>query len=431
LKNYGEIALRGHSLCRGKISTGFKVPVRSLEDLSVWYTPGVAAPSLAIARNRDSVFEYTNKGNSVAVVSDGSRVLGLGNIGAEAALPVMEGKSLLFKYLGDVDAVPVCLKTQDPSEFVKAVEWLAPTYGGINLEDISQPKCFWVYRELADRLEIPVFHDDQQGSAVVALAGLMNALKVVNRDLKSAALTMLGTGAAGRSTFRLLVAAGADPKRIVLVDSKGILSLDREDLDREKRELAAMTNGEGRVGGLREALKGVDGVVAFSTPGPGVITREMVEGMAEDSVVFALSNPVPEILPEDAKAGGAAVVATGRSDYPNQVNNSLGFPAIFRGMLDVHARGINVSMMLAASRAIASFAEERGLSREYVIPTMEEEGVFPREAVAVAGAAMETGMARVRVDLEELLRDTRERLCRVRRMMRVAMAEGFVPSLDF
>ncbi|MEM2922379.1 MAG: NADP-dependent malic enzyme, partial [Candidatus Bathyarchaeia archaeon] len=429
MKNYGEIALKGHRLCRGKISTGFKVPVRSLDDLSIWYTPGVAAPSLAIAKDNGLVFEYTNKGNSIAVVSDGSRLLGLGNIGPEAALPVMEGKSLLFKYLGDVDAVPICLGTQDPHEFVKAVEWIAPTYGGINLEDISQPKCFWIYQELASRLEIPVFHDDQQGSAVVALAGLINALKVVNKDLRSVKLTLLGTGAAGRSTFKLLVAAGADPKRIVLVDSKGILSLDRKNLDSEKRELAAMTNSEGRVGGLEVALKDADGVIAFSTPGPGVITREMVHSMAENPVVFALANPVPEILPEEAKKGGAAVVATGRSDYPNQVNNSLGFPAIFRGMLDVHARGINIQMMLAAAKAIASFAEEKGLSRGYIIPTMEEDDVFPREAVAVARAAMETGMARIKVDLDELLEATRERLRKVRRMMKVAIAEGFIPNL--
>lgn len=429
-KNYNDASLRGHSICRGKIATALKAPVRSLDDFAVWYTPGVAAPSLAIAKDHNRVFEYTNKGNSIAVVTDGSRVLGLGNIGPEAALPVMEGKSLLFKYLGDVDAVPICLDTQDPNEIVKAVEWLAPTYGGINLEDIAQPKCFMIFQELTKRLPIPVFHDDQQGSAVVALAGLTNALRVVNKQLKSATLTMLGTGAAGRSTFRLLTAAGADAKKIVLVDSRGILNLGRKDLDPEKRNLAASTNGEGREGGLKEALKGMDGVVAFSTPGPGVITREMVEGMAENAVVFALSNPVPEILPEEAKAGGAAVVATGRSDYPNQVNNSLGFPAIFRGMLDVHAKGINVPMMLGAAEEIARFAEEKGLSRNSIIPTMEDNDVFPREAAAVAKAAMDTGMARTKVNLEELKREIRERLRKVRKTMEIGIREGLIPSLE-
>jgi len=429
--DYNEVSLRGHRISRGKIGIALKVSVRGLDDFAVWYTPGVAAPSLAIAKDHDRVFEYTNKGNSIAIVTDGSRVLGLGNIGPEAALPVMEGKSLLFKYLGDVDAVPICLSTQDPNEIVKAVEWLAPTYGGINLEDIAQPKCFTIFQELTKRLPIPVFHDDQQGSAVVALAGLMNALRVVGKQLKSASLTMLGTGAAGRSTFRLLTSAGADPKKMILVDSRGILSLERKDLDPAKRDLAASTNGEGRVGGLKEALRGMDGVVAFATPGPGVITREMVEGMAEKAIVFALSNPVPEISPSEAKAAGAAVVATGRSDYPNQVNNSLGFPAIFRGMLDVHAKGINVPMMLAAAEEIARFAEEKGLSRDSIMPTMQDDEVFPREAAAVAKAAMDTGMARNKVALEELKRETRERLSRVRKTMELEMREGLIPRLEY
>ncbi len=429
-RNYGEISLKGHSICRGKIATALKVPVRNLDDFAVWYTPGVAAPSLAIAKDRALAYEYTNKGNSIAIVTDGSRVLGLGNIGPEAALPVMEGKSLLFKYLGDVDAVPICLSTQEPGEIVKATEWLAPAYGGINLEDIAQPKCFTIFQELTKLLPIPVFHDDQQGSAVVALAGLMNALKVVNKQLRSAELTILGTGAAGRSTFRLLTAAGADPKKMVLVDSRGILSREREDLDSEKRDLAASTNREGRTGGLKDALKGMDGVIAFSTPGPGIITREMVEGMGDGAVVFALSNPVPEIMPEEARAGGAAVVATGRSDYPNQVNNSLGFPAIFRGMLDVRAKGINVSMMLAASQEIARFAEEKGLNANSIMPTMQDDDLFPREAVAVARAAMDTGMARTKIGLDELRRETQERLSRVRKTMQLAIREGLIPKLE-
>jgi len=396
-----ELAIQLHKKYSGKIEIINKVPLRTADDLSLAYTPGVADACMEIVAHKELAYDYTSKANLIAVVTDGSRVLGLGNIGP-AGLPVMEGKSLLFKMFGGVDAFPICLGTQDQDQIVQAVEWLAPSFGGINLEDIDAPKCFYVHEKLMAKLDIPVFHDDQQGTAVVIAAGLINALKVVGKKIGQTQVSMIGAGAAGLATCKLLMEMGVKGKNIFLVDSKGVLYDGRGGMDPWKERLAKVTNREKRTGGIMEAMKGTDAVIALSKPGPGVITKEMVQAMASNSIVFALANPVPEIWPEDAKAAGAKVVATGRSDFPNQVNNQLGFPAIFRGVLDVRAKTINVEMQIAAARAIAKVAERKGLSEGYIIPLATDVSVVPREAAAVAKAAMDTGVARIKVDPKEI-----------------------------
>lgn len=424
--SYKEISNKRHKFYQGKIAVSLKVPVLSYEDFAIWYTPGVAEPCREIYADKSKVFDYTNRSNFVAIVTDGSRVLGLGNIGPEAGLPVMEGKALLFKYLGDVDAFPICLSTQDPDEIITAVKWLEPTFGGINLEDINSPKCFYIYDRLSRQMNIPVFHDDQQGTAVVALGGLISALKIVGKKLKEINTAIIGAGAAGASIAKLLMEAGANPKKMFMVDSKGILNPERGDMDEWKSDLAKRTNGEGRTGGILEAMKDADVTISVSRPGPGIITKEMVQAMSEDAIVFAMANPVPEILPSEAKEGGAKIVATGRSDYPNQVNNSIGFPAIFRGMLDVKAKAINVSMMLSAAYELARCAEEKGLWEDYIMPTMTEFEVFPREAAAVAKAAMETGVARVKMSPEEVRQKARERIGKYQKSLELLLKEGFM-----
>ncbi|MHC1636351.1 MAG: NAD(P)-dependent malic enzyme, partial [Candidatus Methanospirareceae archaeon] len=411
-RGFREAALRLHSLYKGKIEVGLKVPVRGYDDFAILYTPGVAEPCREIVRNREEVFEYTNKGNFVAIVTDGSRVLGLGDIGAEAALPVMEGKALLFKYLGGVDAFPICLATRDAEEMIKIVKSIAPTFGGINLEDIEKPKCYYVLERLRNELNMPVWHDDQQGTALVTLAGLINALKVVGKKMNEVMIAIIGAGAAGISVAKYLCLAGVKSGNIIMVDSKGILNMGREDVrnDREKWEMCEKTNKEGREGGIREAMRDADVCIALSKPGPGVIKKEWVEEMAEDAIVFACANPIPEIFPWEAKEGGARVVATGRSDYENQINNCLGFPAVFRGALDVRARCITDGMCLEAAKAIAEYAEEKGLSESYIIPTMEETEMYVREAVAVGMKAIEEGVAMRKMGKEELEEGVRRKI---------------------
>ena len=363
-------ALRRHPFYRGKVQILPKCPIRDSTDFSVWYTPGVAAPCKAIRANRELVYEHTNRANTVAVVSDGTRVLGLGDIGPEAGLPVMEGKALLFKYLGGVDAVPICLATTQVEEIVRTVQVIEPTFGGINLEDIAQPKCFEVLDRLRDVSHIPVWHDDQQGSAVVALAGLTNALSLVGKSLTEVRVTLVGMGAANMATYRLLCAAGVDPKRVIACDSQGILHRQRRDLRdererfRHKWQVCLDSNGDDRRGGVAEALIGADVCVAFSRPGPDVIKPDWVSQMAPGAVVFACANPVPEIWPWEAKAAGARIVATGRSDFGNQVNNSLAFPGVFRGVLDVRARTITDGMALAAADELARRGRDGGLTEE-------------------------------------------------------------------
>lgn len=420
-----------HPFYRGKIETTLKCTVRSFNDFAIWYTPGVAAPCRAINENPELVYEYTNKWNTVAVVSDGTRVLGLGDIGPKAGLPVMEGKALLYKYLGGVDGVPIMLDTKDPDAIINTVLMLQPGFGGVNLEDISQPKCFRILDTLREKAEIPVWHDDQQGTATVTLAGLINALKVVGKKMNEASIAFIGTGASNVACSRLIFGWGADPARCFMVDSKGILGKHRKDLEMRKAEyvdkwrLCQITNAEGRQGGIPEAMKGTDVVIALSRSGPGVILPEWIEQMADNAVVFACANPVPEIWPWEAKEAGAAVVATGRSDFDNQVNNSLGFPGIFRGALDVRARTITDEMCFSAAEALANHVGER-LSAEMILPTMDDWEVFPREAAAVAKKAQEQGLARIEMSYDEVYNHALGIIKRSRDLTHMMMEENFI-----
>ncbi|MDX1431194.1 MAG: NADP-dependent malic enzyme [Gammaproteobacteria bacterium] len=425
-------ALRLHPFYRGKVQMMPKCRVAGLEDFSVWYTPGVAAPCRAIAEAADLVYEHTNKGNTIAIVSDGSRVLGLGDIGPEAGLPVMEGKALLFKFLGGVDAVPLCLRARDADDIVHAVKLLEPSFGGINLEDIAAPKCFRVLDALRSEIGIPVWHDDQQGTATVLVAGLANALKVVGKRLASVRIVLVGTGAANVAVYRLLGALGVDPGAIVACDSRGVLHAGRSDLERARAEnpqkwrICRESNADGVRGGIGEAMRGADVVVAFSAPEPGIIRPAWVEDMAPRAVVFACANPQPEIWPWDAKDAGAAIVATGRGDFPNQLNNSLCFPGIFRGVLDVRARGITDAMALAAARALAAYAEARGIREDDILPRMDEWEVHARVAVATGLAAQTCGMARLRLSERELGEAARSVMENARAATAVLMREGLI-----
>ena len=394
---------RGNFPGNGKIEVIPKVPLTD-GTLSLAYTPGVAEVSRAIA-NGDDPCEYTNRCNTVAVVSDGTRVLGLGDIGPSAALPVMEGKALLFKVFGGVDAFPLVLAEKNPERFIEVIKAVSPSFGGINLEDIASPKCFYILERLRNELDIPVFHDDQQGTASVVLAGLMNALKVVGKRMGDITLVLFGAGAAGFATLRIATEAGVRPENVRVVELvEGRQRVITPDLPLERLfpyrgELLSKTNGEGIEGGPEEAVKGADVLISFTKPGPGVIKPEWIRLMADDAVVFPLANPVPEILPEEAKRAGARIVATGRSDYPNQVNNLLGFPAIFRGALDVRARTITDGMIIAASKAMASVIEP---SEDEIIPSPFHPDVHPKVARAVAEEALREGVARAKVSPEEV-----------------------------
>ena len=406
-----------------------KCPIRSFDDFAIWYTPGVAEACEAIKTRPEAVYENTNKWNTIAIVTDGTRVLGLGDIGAEAGLPVMEGKALLYKYLGGVDAFPICLGTKKPEEIIQAVKWIQPSFGGINLEDIAQPKCFEILEALQGQLDIPVWHDDQQGTGTVVLAGFINALKVVGKKMPEVKITMIGAGAANVTISRLLMLAGAKPGNIIMVDSKGTLHKNRKDLEHtspKKWQLSQTTNSQGKVGGVEVALDGADACIALSGPGPGVLTKDLVSKMSDHAVVFACANPIPEIWPWEAEEGGAAVIATGRSDFPNQLNNSLGFPGIFRGTIDVRARTITDEMCLAAANELAKLAEERGLSEKYIIPAMDDWEVFPREATAVAEKAIEQGVARIKRSREELYASARSIIKRAREQAKYLMRSGFI-----
>ncbi len=434
VRNADERALRLHALYRGKVQVMPKCAIRDLGDLAVWYTPGVAAPCKAIHADPDRVYDYTNKANSIAVVSDGTRVLGLGNIGPEAGLPVMEGKALLFKFLGGVDAVPICVGTQDPTELINTVKRLEPSFGGINLEDIAQPKCFQVLDTLKEKMNIPVWHDDQQGTATVLLAGLHNAVKVVGKGLQNIRIAMIGMGAANVAVYRLLKATGIDPAQIVACDSKGILHRGRSDIEQSRAEyvdkwrVCTESNVDGIRGNIAEALQGADVCVAFSRPGPDVIKAEWVRSMATDAIVFACANPVPEIWPESSKAAGAKVVATGRGDFPNQLNNSLAFPGIFRGVLDVRAATVTEGMAIAAARELAAYAEARGIHDGDILPRMDEWEVFPRVAVATAVKAQEEDVALLSKDRESLHEEAKQIILSAREGTAVLMREGIVPS---
>lgn len=387
-----EKAIFLHKEWNGKLETVAKSPVTTREDLAIAYTPGVAEPCKLIAENPAAAYVYTMKANTVAVVSDGSAVLGLGNIGPYAAMPVMEGKCVLFKEFGGINAVPICLDTQDTEEIIKAITYLAPGFGGINLEDISAPRCFEIEKKLKERCDIPIFHDDQHGTAVITLAGLMNALKVVHKNLEEIRVVVNGAGAAAIAISRLLLSAGV--RHLILCDRRGAIYEGRgEGMNEVKEEMAKVTNREKKRGSLADVLKGADVFIGVSAP--GAVTSEMVQTMNANAVVFACANPTPEIFPEDAKAGGAAVVATGRSDYPNQINNVLAFPGIFRGAFDVRAREINDEMKFAAAEALASLIPVEELNADYIIPAAFDERVGGAVAKAVAEAARKSKTARI------------------------------------
>jgi malate dehydrogenase (oxaloacetate-decarboxylating) len=386
-------ALELHQLHKGKMEIVSKVPLNNNEDLSLAYSPGVAEPCLEIVKEPSSVYDYTIKGNLVAVVTDGSAVLGLGNIGPQAALPVMEGKALLLKKFADIDAFPICLDTQDVDEIIHIVKMISPTFGGINLEDISAPRCFEIERRLREECNIPVFHDDQHGTAIVVGAGLLNALKVVNKKMNEIKIVVNGAGAAGISIVNLLIKIGF--KNIVLCDSKGIIYKGRpEGMNPAKDAIAEITNISHAQGSLLDAMSGADVFIGVSVG--NILTREMIDCMNEDPIVFAMANPTPEIMPDIAKEFGVRIIATGRSDFPNQVNNVLVFPGIFRGALDVRATDINETMKLAATYAIASLIDTADLTEDYIIPNAFDKNVAKVVAEAVSKAAVETGVALVK-----------------------------------
>ena len=428
-KKPAQDSLKMHPFYRGKIEIVPKCVIRDVNDFAIWYTPGVAEACKEIQKNPEKAFEFTNRANMIGVVTNGTRVLGLGNIGPLAAMPVMEGKCLLFKYLGGVDAFPICLDTRDSDEFIRTVKLMQPSFGGINLEDIENPQCFYILDKLRAEATIPVWHDDQQGTAAVTLAALVNALKVVNKKIHDAKITMIGIGAANVCITKIMIKAGVDPKKLIVVDSKGILNRKRDDITpahKEKREFAQITNAENRDGGIEEAMKGQDVVIALSKQGPDTIQKSWVSGMADDAVVMVCANPIPEMWPWDAKEAGARVVATGRSDFPNQVNNSIGFPAIFRGTLDVMATTITDEMCIAAAYELAKCAEDKGLRDDYIMPTMDQWEVFPREAVAVAKKAMEQGVARLKLSEKELFTIAESKIRRARDEVGLLMEKGII-----
>lgn len=422
-----------HSYFRGKMQTVPRAVIRDFKDFAIWYTPGVAAPCMAIKADRDKAYEYTSKWNTVAVVSDGTRVLGLGNIGPEAAMPVMEGKAMLFKYLGGVDAVPICLDTKDPDEIIKTVKLIQPSFGGINLEDIENPKCFYILDTLRKECRIPVWHDDQQGTAAITLAGIINALKVVDKEIGKVKVTMVGVGAANVAIIRLMFAAGFKPENMIIVDSKATLHSGRKDLEEKqisnpyKWDLSKRTNPDKVQGYIAEALVGQDVVISLSTPDPDTIKPEWLTKMNKNGIGFFCANPLPEIWPWDAKEAGLKVVATGRSDFPNQVNNSIGFPAIFRGTLDVKATTITDEMCIAAAYELAKFAEEKGLDDEHIVPTMADTEVFIREAVAVGMKAIEQGVAPEKISSDELAKRSGKMIWDARKTVETLMKTGMIP----
>jgi malate dehydrogenase (oxaloacetate-decarboxylating) len=428
-------ALALHARYRGKVQTLAKCPVSRLEDFAIWYTPGVAAPCLAIKAAPAEVYTHTNKGNLIAIVSNGSRVLGLGDIGPEAGLPVMEGKALLFKYLGGVDAVPLCIRAPAADDLLRTLYAIAPSFGAINLEDISQPTCFRVLEAARAQLDIPVWHDDQQGSATAVLAGLWNALEIVGKRLADVRIVLVGVGAANVATYRLLTRAGVSPAAVIACDSRGTLHPGRADIERnqdvyrEKWAACLQANGDRLVGGVEDALRGADVCIAFSCPGPGVIRPEWLKRMNDNAIVFACANPVPEIWPDDAKAAGVAIVATGRSDMPNQVNNALVFPGLFRGVLDVRARAISDELALAAARALAAAMPRSQLAPTQILPRLDDAALAVDVATAVGMAAQSQGLAGVAWTEPALRQHAARTIADARAATAVLMAEGLIAPL--
>ena len=393
IMDYAAESLKLHYDWQGKIEVTLRAPLETADDLSLAYTPGVAQPCLEIQKDVSKSYDLTRRGNLVAVITDGTAVLGLGDIGPEAGMPVMEGKCALFKRFGNVDAIPLCVRSKNVDEIVETVRLIAGSFGGVNLEDISAPRCFEIERRLKECCDIPIFHDDQHGTAVVTLAAMLNALKLVGKDIHDIRVVTSGAGAAGLAIIRLLIAMGLDPHHVILCDRHGAIYEGRDDLNPQKEEMAKITNSGHKAGTLAEML--VDADVFIGVSAPHCVTPEMVKSMAKDPIIFAMANPTPEIMPDEALAAGAAVMGTGRSDFPNQINNVLAFPGIFRGALDVRASDINDAMKIAAAKAIADFVTPEKLSAEYIIPSPLEEGVSAAVAKAVAQAAKDTGVARV------------------------------------
>ncbi len=424
-------AMKLHPFYKGKYQVVPKCCIRDFNDFGIWYTPGVAAPCKDIQAHPEMSFEHTNRANTICVLTDGTRVLGLGDIGPEASMPVMEGKAILFKYLGGVDCVPIALRTKDPDEFIRTAKLLEPSFGGFNLEDISQPKCFRILDTLRAEMNVPVWHDDQQGTAAVTYAGLVNALKFVGKDITKVKVVMLGAGAANIAISRVCIKGGVAAENIIMCDSKGTLHKGRTELQQEFKEkwhMAEISNKWNERGTVADAMKGADVLIALSKPGPGTVKPEWIKSMAKDAVVFVCANPIPEIWPWEAMEAGARVVATGRSDFPNQVNNSIGFPGIFRGTLDVNAKTITDEMCIAAALELAKVAEDRGLRADYIVPTMDDWEVFPREATAVGMKAIEQGVARITMTREELLKKSTATIKQAREMTQWMMKEGFIPA---
>ena len=391
--DYAAESLKLHYKWQGKIEVTLRAPLETADDLSLAYTPGVAEPCLEIQKDVSKSYDLTRRGNLVAVITDGTAVLGLGDIGPEAGMPVMEGKCALFKRFGNVDAIPLCVRSKNVDEIVETVRLIAGSFGGVNLEDISAPRCFEIERRLKECCDIPIFHDDQHGTAVVTLAAMLNALKLIGKDIHDINVVTSGAGAAGLAIIRLLIAMGLDPHHVILCDRHGAIYEGRDNLNPQKEEMAKITNSGHKAGTLAEMLAGADVFIGVSAP--HCVTPEMVKSMAKDPIIFAMANPTPEIMPDEALAAGAAVMGTGRSDFPNQINNVMAFPGIFRGALDVRASDINDAMKIAAAKAIADFVTPDKLSAEYIIPSPLEEGVSEAVAKAVAQAAKDSGVARV------------------------------------
>jgi len=431
-KKPAKDAMKLHSDYRGKMQTMLKCQLRNLDDFAIYYTPGVAEPCRAIQADEARMGELTNQWNTIAVVSDCTRVLGLGDIGPKAGYPVMEGKCLLFKYLGGVDAVPICLDTKAPDEIIQAVKWLQPSFAGINLEDIASPKCFYILDRLRAEAEIPVWHDDQQGTATVMLAGLMNALKIVGKKISEVKIVFNGFGAANTANFKLLSKYGAKEHNCLVVDIKGIFHKGMKDIEVRKEEfphwwqICQITNPERKTGNLTEALKGADVLISYSRSGPGVISPEQIKLMAKDAICFVCANPIPEIWPWEAKEAGVKIVATGRSDFPNQINNSIGFPAIFRGVLDVQAKTITDEMCIAAAESLAKYAEERGINEENIVARMDEREAYVREAVAVGMKAQELGIARLKVSADKLRKKAETMIASAQGQADALVRDGYI-----
>jgi len=420
-----------HPFYKGKIEVVPKCRIRDFNDFSIWYSPGVAAVCTDIHKNPELVYEYTNKWNSVAVISDGTRVLGLGDIGPEAGMPVMEGKALLYKYLGGVDAYPICLDTKDEKKIIETVKILQPSFGGVNLEDIEQPKCFPVLQTLRKECRIPVWHDDQQGTALVTLAGFINALKVVGKKVGKVKVALIGAGSANICIARLLMLYGVNPANIIMTDSKGTLHKGRTELKSthpEKWEMCLETNAGNVRGYIKEAMENADAVIALSTPGPDIIKKEWIKGMAKNPIVFVCANPVPEIWPWEAKDAGAAVVATGRSDFENQVNNSLGFPGVFRGVLDVRAYTITDTMAITAAVELAACITDNKIKPNKILPTMDEWQIYPKVAAAVGVKAVKEKIAGKKLSYDKLFAQASDMIKRSRAITADMMKKGYIKT---